>query len=58
MFLIVLRPLLDPYCCEQRVSLDLKRGELDNLLGNDIPKMKMMMDTMKMMVGIQPTDPT
>jgi hypothetical protein len=30
----------------------------EDLLGNDIPKMKMVIETTKMMVGIQPTVPT
>tara|TARA_R110002003_G_scaffold124_21_gene11357 strand:+ start:4730 stop:4903 length:174 start_codon:yes stop_codon:yes gene_type:complete len=57
MLFVVLRPKLDPNCWDGELVVALKLL-LHDLHGNEMPKMKIVMETMKISVGIQPTEPT
>jgi hypothetical protein len=56
-FFVVLSPEFDPNSWRRIVSV-IHPEEVNYLLGNDCSKMKIMIDTMKMIVGTQPTDRT
>jgi hypothetical protein len=57
MLFIVLRPKFDPYRCRKVVSSLQSLRSFWALQGIEMPKMKMLQETMKMMVGTQPTEP-
>jgi hypothetical protein len=57
MLFVVLRPKLDPNCWNGELVVALELF-LHDLHGNEMPKMKIVMETMKISVGIQPTEPT
>jgi hypothetical protein len=58
MILVVRCPKLDPDGCDGVVSKRSRRVSRHYLQGNEMPKTKIVMETTKMIVGTQPTDPT